>query len=432
MRTFLSWLPTLAIVAAMIVVGVIIVAPELLPFPILQEPEAGASEPEIDTSATVAEEETVDDGWHAAHPGAQGTANKQELPVIRLRTPEIAARIGLETTVAEGRTLVDQVAGMAESAYDAHLFAEVVPRVRCVVREVFADHGDHFEPGERMAIVDAAEVGAAKAEYLAVEAMVGLAEKTFDRTESLASKNAVPKANEIEARAQFNKSRADLIGARQRLRNLGLGDEALQAIVEDQDTSALLEIPAPISGTVIELHAVVGEALDPNTVMFQVTDLTKLWAWIDVSESEFHLVEPGQVVKFSVPGLKDMEAKGEVEWIDSAVNPATRTVRVLAVLENSDRQLRAGQFGQGIIEVGQPREAVVVPRSAIQDLEPGIGLVFLVREDGAFVPQRVEIETIGEPGLVEVTWGLEAGREVVTTGSFLLMTELRRDELAGE
>ena len=35
-------------------------------------------------------------------------------------------------------------------------------------------------------------------------------------------------------------------------------------------------------------------------------------------------------------------------------------------------------------------------------------------------------------GTVEVTWGLEPGAEVVTTGSFLLMTELRRDELAGD
>jgi cobalt-zinc-cadmium efflux system membrane fusion protein len=359
-------------------------------------------------------------------------SSRRELPVIRLSSAEIATRIGLETVRSESRTVVDRVEGNAETAYDSHLFAEVIPRVRCVVREVFADHGDHFEPGERMAVVDSAEVGSAKAEYLAVRAMVDLAEKTLRRTESLAAKDALPKANEVEARAQLNKTKADLLGARQKLHNLGFDDEDLAQIVRDQDTSSLLDVVAPIAGTVVELHAVIGEGLEPSTIMFQLTDLTKLWAWIDVPESDFRLVEQGRPVSFVVPGLEGMEATGEVEWVDASINPDTRTVRVLGVLENPDRQLRAGQYGRGSIAVGEPHDAVVLDREAVQDFAPGVGLVFLARGDGAFVPQRVEIRELPEPGLVEVTWGLGPGEEVVTTGSFLLMTELRRDELVGD
>ncbi|QDV33972.1 efflux RND transporter periplasmic adaptor subunit [Tautonia plasticadhaerens] len=432
MRLVLSWLPTVAIVAAMVVVGVVIVAPELLPIPILRGDEQEAAGPEGDTSSAVADEETIDDGWYASHPAPEGPATRRVLPVVRLRSAEVAARIGLETVRSESRTVVDRVAGNAETAYDSHLFAEVTPRVRCVVREVNADHGDRFEAGRTMAVVDSAEVGSAKADYLAVRAMVDLAEETLRRTESLTAKDALPRANEVEARAQLNKSRADLLGARQKLRNLGLDDEDLARITKDRDTSSLLDVVAPIDGTVVELHAVVGEALEQNTVMFQLTDLSKLWVWIDIPESDYRLVEPGQPVTFEVPGLPGLEAEGEVEWVEASVNPGTRTVRVLGVLEDPDRQLRAGQYGRGTIVVGDPREAVVLPRSAVQDFAPGVGLVFLAREDGAYVPQRVEIRDLPEPGMVEVTWGLDADREVVSTGSFLLMTELRRDELVGD
>lgn len=432
MRLILSWLPTVAIVAAMIVVGVVIVAPELLPIPILRGDEHEPAGEEEDSSPTVAEEETVDDGWYVAHPAPEGPASRRELPVVRLKSAEVAARIGLESVRSEGRAVVDRVEGNAETAYDSHLFAEVIPRVRCVVREVNADHGDRFEAGRTMAVVDSAEVGLAKADYLAVRAMVDLAEKTLQRTESLTAKDALPKANEVEARAQLNKTKADLLGARQKLRNLGFDDDDLARITEEQDTSSLLDVVAPIDGTVIELHAVVGEALEPSTVMFQLTDLTKLWVWIDIPESDYRLVEPGQPVAFEVPGLSGLEAEGEVEWVESSVDPETRTVRVLGVLENPDRILRARQYGRGAIVVGEPREAVVLPRSAVQDFAPGVGLVFLVREGGAYVPQRVEIRNLPEPGMVEVTWGLDPGEEVVTTGSFLLMTELRRDELVGD
>ena len=92
---------------------------------------------------------------------------RRELPVVKLTSPEVATRIGLQTAVAEGRTLVDLVEGNAETAYNAHLYADVLPRVRGVIREVEGDHGMACEEGDVLAVVDSADVGAAKAAYLA-------------------------------------------------------------------------------------------------------------------------------------------------------------------------------------------------------------------------------------------------------------------------
>ena len=102
----------------------------------------------------------------------------------------------------------------------------------------------------------------------------------------------MPKANQIEARANLNKPQAELMGAEQRLRNLGYTDEDLRRIVDEQDTSTTLDVVSPIAGTVVEVNAVVGEARRADRRVVRGHRPDGLWAWIDVPEPDFAKVEP--------------------------------------------------------------------------------------------------------------------------------------------
>lgn len=432
MSRLLSWVGNLIAYAVIAVILLAVLRPDLVEIPslssFLEEPESEAEE----TTPPVVVEDEVD---QEASPESGSTATGDStlsLSVVRLASPEVAQRIGLQTAIAERRMLVERVEGNAETQYNGHHYAEIVPRVACVVREVLADHGTHCQPGDRLAVVDSAEVGTAKANYLSARAMAELAEATLERTITLSASDALPKARELEARATLNTARADLLGASQRLRNFGFTDEDLEQISAKNDTSSLLDVVAPIEGTVVDLHAVIGEALEPRTVMFLVTDLSSLWVWIDVPEAEFSRVSRGQSVTFDTKLGTESPAKGTVEWVDSSVDPVTRTVRVLAKVENSEGGLRVNQFGWGSIAVAEPRESVVIPRQAAQVVTPGRTVVFVEQADGSFLPRQVEVQEIREPGMIEVVQGLEPGDRVVTTGAFFLMSELRQDELAGD
>lgn len=432
MSRLFSWLGNLIAYAVIAVILLAVLRPDLVEIPSLWK-TPDETESDVDESASLV---VVEDAAEQEDtPGPDSTAavgSEPRLSAVRLRTPEVAQRIGFQTAIAERRTLVERVEGNAETEYDGHRYAEIVPRVACVVREVLADHGTRCQPGDRLAVVDSAEVGTAKANYLSARAMAELAEATLERTITLSASDALPKARELEARATLNTARADLLGASQRLRNFGLTDEDLEQIAAQNDTSSLLDIVAPIEGTVVDLHAVIGEALEPRTVMFTLTDLSTLWAWIDVPEAEYSLVGKGQSVTFDTKVGTESSFEGVVEWVDTSVDPVTRTVRVLAALENPDRRLRANQFGWGSIAVAEPRESVVIPREAVQVVAPGTTVIFIDQLDGSFLPRRVEVHSIGEPGMVEIVQGLEPGDSVVTTGAFFLMSEMRRDELAGD
>lgn len=387
--------------------------------------------------------EMVEDGWckthrqpiawcaSAANPeAASRECQPATLPLIRLSSPRVADRIGLASSRVVSRTHADRIQGNAEIAYNDHVFAEVRPRVRGLVNQVAIDHGDLVKRGDLIATIDSAEVGTVKAGYLAALPDVELAEATLTRTEALTRSNALPLKDELEARTTLNRARADLLNAAQQLRNLGFVDSDLVRISEEQDTSSLLHVLAPIDGTITERHAVPGEAVEPTHQLAVIVDLTTMWAMIDVYEDEIDRVRPGQPVSFEITGIEDHTFSGHVDWIDSAVNPTTRTIQVRALLDNPDRRLRAHEFGIAEIQVGEPREALFVPRTAIQNIDEDL-VVFIAQPDGSYRPQRIVVEKRnGLEDEAEVLWGLDEGQQLITTGAFLLKSELLKDQLA--
>ncbi len=390
--------------------------------------------------------EWVDDGWCATHgqpeAGCEACNDKvwpegarpcaELLPLIRLKSPAVARRIGIETAAVEERLHADTLIGNAEVVYDGNAYAEIRPRVAGFIHEIRTDEGSVVKAAECLIVVNSAEVGSAKAAYLGALPVVKLAEATMQRTRSLTQANALPLKDELEAQTSLNRSKADLLNATQRLRNLGFSEAELAQIASDQDTSSLLEVVSPIEGTVVQRHAVSGEAVEASTQLFGVADLRNMWAWIDVYENEIGRVKAGQAVRFWIGGADAEPFLGHVDWIDAAVNPTTRTIRVRAILKNEAGRLRANQFGQAEILVGQEHEALFIPRDAVQTIDEQM-VVFLAQPDGTYRPQRILVET-GERlvGEYEVEWGLKAGDLVVTTGAFLLKSEVLRDQLGGE
>jgi cobalt-zinc-cadmium efflux system membrane fusion protein len=155
-----------------------------------------------------------------------------------------------------------------------------------------------------------------------------------------------------------------------------------------------------------------------------------MWLWIDVYESDIASVAVGQPVTFTISGTETPVFSGRVTSVGTEVNPTTRTTRVRAELENPDGRLRANQFGRASIQVEPEHEALVVPVAAVQD-DGRSERVFVPLADGvSFRPQAVVTRPMDRPDLVEVVRGLDPGQRVVTTGAFLLQSELHKEAIA--
>src|SRR5262249_44725767 len=160
----------------------------------------------------------------------------------RLASAELAHRIGIETTPVVKERHAHSLTCNAETAYDARRSAEVLPRVAGVLREVRVDLGQSVKKGEVLAVVDSAQVGAAKAQYLVARSALELAQVTYDRTVKLTQARAAPGKNELEALTALNQAKATLLDAEQKLRNLSFTDADLARIAKENDTRNMLEI----------------------------------------------------------------------------------------------------------------------------------------------------------------------------------------------
>lgn len=194
---------------------------------------------------------------------------------------------------------------------------------------------------------------------------------------------------------------------------------------------SLFPIRAPFSGTIIEQHAVIAERVNPNHQLFQLADLNRLWLQANLYEGDLPFVNGlvGKKVRFrtTVPGSPQGEA--EVFSVGGAIDPTTRTLPIIASVDNSAGQFKAGMFAE--MELTQlSGETIVLPLEAIQR-DGREAFVFLQEGKDLFRKTPVTLGRESE-GMQEILGGIENGTTVVLKGGFILKSEMLKELIAGE
>jgi cobalt-zinc-cadmium efflux system membrane fusion protein len=152
-----------------------------------------------------------------------------------------------------------------------------------------------------------------------------------------------------------------------------------------------------------------------------------MWVLLDVDQAQIRLVERGQAVLLTVEGWAGETLGGRVTWLSSDVDRRTRTVKVRAEFENPEGILRAQSFGTARIVTRDDKEAVLVPKDAVQ-WEGCCNVAFERQSPTEFVPRKLRLG-YDAGDYYEVLHGLSGGETVVTQGSFILKTELQKGSI---
>jgi membrane fusion protein, copper/silver efflux system len=220
--------------------------------------------------------------------------------------------------------------------------------------------------------------------------------------------------------------------SRDRLRLLGVDDAHIQRIESQGRVEDHVTIPAPVSGTVIERLASVGDYVDTGEPIYRVADLSRLWAQLEVYESDLQWLAVGQPAFFGTQSYPGEQFAGRVAFIDPTLNERTRTARVRVAVANPDGRLKPGMFVRGTIDsdahgqADSARPPLVIPVSA--PLITGRRAVVYVqlggRESPTYEPRDVLLGPRAGDWYI-VGEGLEEGELVVTNGAFKLDSELQ-------
>jgi cobalt-zinc-cadmium efflux system membrane fusion protein len=357
---------------------------------------------------------------------SEATTEKPDTHMEEANTVEVdegmLRDLRITTRPVESRPGGERVVLLGELAVDQETYAEVGTPIAARVLRLYAGPGDSVRPGHALLDLTSPELGKARAEYLSARARVGLAEATLERKRSLAAEKIAPLREVQEADAAVAEARASLRASAAAI--AAFGEEPPQ---DDGTASTSFALTSPVSGTVIERSAAVGQMLDPASPAFRIANLSTLWLTVHASERDAVRIANGVVAGLAFPALPGQDFEGRVRAVGTQVDSTSRTVPVRIDVVNRGGRLRPGMTATAAVPVGASGAAVLtVPVAAVQRVR-NEWCVFLPKDASHF-----EIRRIGRgrdlAGEVEVLSGLRAGEQVVVDGAFLLKAQAEKGE----
>ncbi|MDB6154713.1 MAG: hypothetical protein JWL90_3166 [Chthoniobacteraceae bacterium] len=186
------------------------------------------------------------------------------------------------------------------------------------------------------------------------------------------------------------------------------------------DPPPTITFKAPIAGLVTKVNAHLGDPLEPDKALMEITDLSEVHAVARVPEHQAGGMKPGTLAHIKVAALPNENFDGELLRFGTSADKQSGTIDAIFRLPNRDGLLRTGMRAEFSIVLNKRDGVMSVPRSALQG-EPSNRFVYV--EDFelkyAFVKTQVEVGQMNHRS-VEITNGLFPGDKVVTRGAYSL------------
>lgn len=238
------------------------------------------------------------------------------------------------------------------------------------------------------------------------------AKKQLDRVRALAKRGAAAESLLDQRIREYEAARARYNATESRLKDLVL--------------------LAPFSGVVGLREYSVGALVSPGDQITTLNDDSKMKLDFTVPGIYLRSLSVGLPIIARSRDLGDKVFEGKVYSIDNQIDEVTRAIKVRALLDNKEHELKQGMLMQVNLQA-EARDAVVISESALMPLGSN-NFVFLIKGEGdGFIVERRQIQ-IGErlAGAVEVKSGLVEGDKVITHGLQKVRAGVRVKILAEE
>ncbi len=195
----------------------------------------------------------------------------------------------------------------------------------------------------------------------------------------------------------------------------------------DHKGGEVIDIKAPISGTIIAEFVKKGDHVDGTNALYTIADMAHLSAHFDVYEKDLVHIQLGQKMKVFPMSFPDLSFSAEIVFISPRVDESTFTTRIKVFVDNSSQLLKFGMSVRGEIEVVEGSSYLTLPSDAVQSVE-GKDIVFVQRDKEIFEKRRIEIKSKTSQNAA-IVGDLRKGEPVVISGAFILKSKLLESEM---
>ncbi len=322
--------------------------------------------------------------------------------------PTVVQNIGVRTGKAERHTLSRHMRTIGRIDYDEERLARLYPKVEGWIEKLHVNKtGQAVRRGAVLLEIYSPQLVASQEEYLlAIENAAALKDSPFAEIRDGAARLAA--------------------AARERLKLLDVPEHELLELEHTRRARRTLHLHSPFKGIVTHIGVREGQYVMPQTELYRIADLSRVWVYVDVYEDDLAWVREGDAAEMRLAALPGRVFQGKVATIYPYLEAKTRTARVRLEFANPDLALKPEMYANVVLHASRQVDAVTVPAEAI--VRSGAReLVFVVRGPGRFAPREVK-PGVSADGRTQILQGLEPGEEVVVSAQFLIDSESKLRE----
>ncbi len=310
-------------------------------------------------------------------------------------------------------------------AWDDDVTARVYSPLAGRVLNISVEVNQHVNSDDALALLDSPDFGQALANARIAVGNLAAADKANARAKELFAHGAAAQKDVEAAAAAFVVAEAEHDRAEATLANYGGNDTS---------TNEIYALRSPLAGVVVGKNLNPGQEIRPDLMLanaqqfidpqFVVTDPTRLWLFLDVSELDVASLTPGREVFIHTHAYPDKIFHGRLEIIGHGLDPTTRTIKARCFVDNAENLLRAEMYVT--VEVASSgTTGVDVPTKTVF-LKDEEHCVFVQIAPGQFERRKVELggENNGRTAILN---GISSGEHVVSDGCLLLESIIEGD-----
>lgn len=315
---------------------------------------------------------------------------------------------------------------------DGNVNAQIQPQVSGYLVQQRYHEGASVQKGEVLFQIDPrpfeatlhqaqGQLGQAKGQLSQAQAQLSLAQLNVNRDTPLAQQHAIAQSQLDNELAQAAAQKANVEAAKAAI-------QSAEAQVESARLNlGFTQVRSLVSGVAGQAMVQMGNLVSPQSVLTTVSQLDPIRAYFSMSDSEYLALSKqsrqGDLLqgKASIPlqlTLADGQpypVKGKIQFLDRQIDQQTGAIRVVAAFPNPSHLLRPGQFGKVSAETQVMHHVILVPQTAVMDLQ-GLKQVYTIDAN-----HRVHV--------VNVTLGAQSGKNWIVTEGLAPNTPVITDQL---
>jgi membrane fusion protein (multidrug efflux system) len=299
---------------------------------------------------------------------------------------------------------------------DSYVNAEIRPQVSGYIISQDYKEGAVVRKGQVLFELDPRPFQAARdrarGEFAQAEAQVSKSTNDVERDTPLVAQKAVPKEkldNEIQAKRAAEAAVMSAKAAVERA-ELDLGWTKVTSLVDG--VAGIAEVQ-------------MGNLVGPSLRLTSVSQVDPVKVYFPISEQEYlrakHISSGGRPIQLfdGSPELILADGtvyphKGRILWTDRQVDTNTGTIRLVAAFPNPGNVLRPGQYGRVRIQTSSKKQALLVPQTAVKELQGGYQVAVVGADKKASIRSVKVGEKVGTLWVIDD--GLKADDQVVVQG----------------